>query len=144
MKKNKISWGFITSAFYGPSGSVKEKWKWSCPVVSDSLRPHGLCLPGSSVHGIFQAIVLEWIAISFSRDLPNPGIEPRSSLNHQGSVKEKVRKNATEYLLPSGTWLKDLPRKPAAGMAPLCLSVSLSWTNHTVNAELRLWNCFSV
>ena len=23
-------------------------------------------LPGSSVHGIFQAIVLEWIAISFS------------------------------------------------------------------------------
>ena len=35
-------------------------------------------LPGSSVHGIFQAIVLEWIAISFSRDLPDPGIEPRS------------------------------------------------------------------
>ena len=26
-------------------------------------------LPGSSVHEIFQAIVLEWIAISFSRDL---------------------------------------------------------------------------
>jgi len=24
-------------------------------------------LPGSSVHGVFQAIVLEWIAISFSR-----------------------------------------------------------------------------
>ena len=35
-------------------------------------------LPGSSVHGIFQAIALEWIAISFSRELPNPGIEPRS------------------------------------------------------------------
>ena len=25
-------------------------------------------LPGSSVHGIYQAIVLEWIAISFSRE----------------------------------------------------------------------------
>ena len=35
-------------------------------------------LPGSSVHGIFQARVLEWIAISFSRDLPDPGIEPGS------------------------------------------------------------------
>ena len=35
-------------------------------------------LPGSSVHGIFQAIVLEWIAISSPGDLPNPGIEPRS------------------------------------------------------------------
>ena len=30
-----------------------------------------------SVHGIFQARVLEWVAISFS-DLLNSGIEPRS------------------------------------------------------------------
>ena len=29
-------------------------------------------LPGSSVHGIFQAIVLEWIAISFSRGSSQP------------------------------------------------------------------------
>ena len=34
--------------------------------------------PGSSVHGILQARVLEWVAVSFSRDLPNPGIEPGS------------------------------------------------------------------
>ena len=33
-------------------------------------------LPGSSVHGILQARVLEWVAISSSRDLPDPGIEP--------------------------------------------------------------------
>ena len=36
-------------------------------VMSDSLRPHGLKMPGSSVHGILQARVLEWVAISFSR-----------------------------------------------------------------------------
>ena len=41
------------------------KWKWSRSVVSDSLRPHGLTR--SSLHGIFQARVLEWAAISFSR-----------------------------------------------------------------------------
>ena len=35
-------------------------------------------LSGSSVHAIFQARVLEWIAISFSRGSSNPGIEPRS------------------------------------------------------------------
>ena len=29
--------------------------------------PMDCSLPGSSVHGTFQAIVLEWIAISFSR-----------------------------------------------------------------------------
>ena len=33
-------------------------------VVSDSLQPYGL--PGSSVHGICQARVLEWGAIAFS------------------------------------------------------------------------------
>ena len=35
----------------------------SCPTLSD---PMGRSLPGSSVHGIFQARVLEWGAIAFS------------------------------------------------------------------------------
>ena len=35
-------------------------------------------LPGSSVHGILQARILEGVAIPFSRDLLNPGIEPES------------------------------------------------------------------
>ena len=30
--------------------------------------------PGSSVHGTIQARILEWVAIPFSRDLPNPGL----------------------------------------------------------------------
>ena len=33
---------------------------------------------GSSVHGIFQVRILEWVGVPFSRDLPNPGVEPRS------------------------------------------------------------------
>ena len=36
-------------------------------AVSDSLQPHGQSPPGSSVHEIFQARILEWVAISFSR-----------------------------------------------------------------------------
>ena len=47
----------------------------SRPTLSDPLD---CSLPGSCVHGIFQARVLEWVAISFSRELPDPGIEPRS------------------------------------------------------------------
>ena len=35
-------------------------------------------LPGSSAHEIFQARLLEQVAIFFSGDLPNPGIEPMS------------------------------------------------------------------
>ena len=35
-------------------------------------------LPGFSVLGIFQARMLEWVAISSSSDPPNPGIQPAS------------------------------------------------------------------
>ena len=41
-------------------------WKWSRSVVSDSLRPVDCSPPSSSVHGILQTRVLEWVAISFS------------------------------------------------------------------------------
>ena len=34
-------------------------------------------LSGSSVHGILQARILEWVAISLG-DVPDPGVEPRS------------------------------------------------------------------
>ena len=34
--------------------------------------------PGSSVHGILQASILDWVAMVSSRDLPDPGIEPTS------------------------------------------------------------------
>ena len=42
-----------------------EKWKWSRSVMSDSSDPMDCSLPGSSVHGIFQAKVLEWGAIAW-------------------------------------------------------------------------------
>ena len=35
-------------------------------------------LPGSSVQGIFQTRILKLVVISFSRDLPNPRMEPTS------------------------------------------------------------------
>ena len=41
----------------------------SCPTLSD---PMDCSFPGSSVHGIFQARVLEWGAIAFSVGTPNP------------------------------------------------------------------------
>ena len=39
--------------------------------MSDSYDPMDCTLPGSSAHGIFQARIQEWVAISFSR---GPGI----------------------------------------------------------------------
>ena len=40
-----------------------------CPTLCD---PMGGSPPGSSVHGILQARILEWVAISFSRGSSQP------------------------------------------------------------------------
>ena len=52
----------------------------SCPTLSD---PINCSLPGSSVHGIFQARVLEWGAITFSLYRATP-LETPSSTSQEG------------------------------------------------------------
>ena len=44
------------------------KWWFSCSVMSDSWNPMDCSLPWSPVHGILQARILEWVAISFSEN----------------------------------------------------------------------------
>ena len=55
-----------SSKAYSPVKSESEVAQ-SCPTLCD---PMDCSLPGSSVHGIFQVRVLEWVAISFSRGSP--------------------------------------------------------------------------
>ena len=43
-----------------------------CPTVCD---PMDCSLPGSSVHGILQARILEWLPFFSPGDLPNPELE---------------------------------------------------------------------
>ena len=47
-------------------------------VTSNSLRRVDCGVADSSVHGTFQARTLEWIVISYSPHLPDPGIESMS------------------------------------------------------------------
>ena len=47
--------------------------------MSNSCDPVDCSLPRSSVHGILQARILEWVAIPSSGGLPDPGIKPWSS-----------------------------------------------------------------
>ena len=42
-------------------------------VMSDCVNSSP---PGSSVHGILQARILKWVAITLSRDVPNQGLNP--------------------------------------------------------------------
>ena len=51
-------------------GSVDKPWNWSqTPTLWD---PMDYSSPGSSVHGILQARILELVAISFSRESSQP------------------------------------------------------------------------
>ena len=47
----------------------------SCLTLCDTMD---CSLPGSSVHEIFQVRILKWVAISYSRNLPDLRIEPTS------------------------------------------------------------------
>ena len=80
----------------------------SCPIICD---PIDCSLPGSSVHGISQARILEWVPVSFS----DPGIEP-TSLAFPGRfftteppgklypASPGPLKGNTRLLLMAGTW----------------------------------------
>ena len=50
----------------------------SCPTLCDAID---YSPPDSSVHGLFQARILEWVAISSSGGLPIPGFEPASPVS---------------------------------------------------------------
>ena len=68
---------------------IQSKWSEVAQSCLTLCNPMDCSLSGSSIHGIFQGRVLEWIAISFSRDLPNPGIEPGSPALQVDKVSQK-------------------------------------------------------
>ena len=53
--------------------------------------------PGSSVHGILQARILEQVAIPFSQDLPDPGIKPMSPALQADSLPSELPKKSQKY-----------------------------------------------
>ena len=53
-------------------------WCVCAQSCSTLCNPLDCGLPSSSVHGISQAGILEWVAISSPRNLSNPGIKPAS------------------------------------------------------------------
>ena len=72
--------------------------------------------PGSSIHGIFQARVLEWGAIAFSRPLK---IKDRAE---GGAVKEERRATG---LQPEGSFFDDISFQPGILSNPGILNFNL-------------------
>ena len=87
-------------------------WLLLCAVLSLSVMSNsGDCSPpGSSVHGDSPGKNMEWVPMPSSRDLPNPGIEPRS------------------LTLKADSFLSEPPEKPKnTGVGSLSLLQGISW-----------------
>ena len=69
----------------------------SCPTLSDLMD---CSLPGSSIHGIFQARVLEWGAIAFSRGWSTS----LKSQSENGRTGVETRKPVSGTKVTSGTY----------------------------------------
>ena len=67
----------------------------SCPTFCD----HVDCSPlGSSAHGILQARILEWVAISFPGDVPNTGIRLGSPALQADSLLSEPQGNPSHIM----------------------------------------------
>ena len=63
--------------YWVPQKRKESEVTQSCLTLCD---PTDCSLPGSSIHGIFQARVLEWVAIPFSRGSSQP--RDRTQVSH--------------------------------------------------------------
>ena len=98
---------------------LKLKWRWcdsmcaqSCPTLRN---PMDCSSPDFSVHGIFQARILEWVVISFSKG---------SSPPKDRTIFSCVSCNGRQILYHCTTW---------KAMSPALLKISIN--NHTINTH---------
>ena len=71
----------------------------SCPTL---CYPMDCSPPGSSVHGILQPRILEWVAMPSSRGSSDPGIKPRSSaLQADSLLSEPPGKSPSGFQHPN-------------------------------------------
>ena len=95
---------------------------FSGSVVLDSATPWSAACQAPRSMGILQARTLEWIAMPSSRDLPNPGIKPRSPT------------------LQVNSWPSEPPGKPMnTGVGSLSVLQEIFLTQESNWGLLRFW-----
>ena len=100
--------------------------------------PMDYSLPGSSVHGILQARILEWVAMTSSRGLPDPGIEPRSPILQVDSLLSESPGKPWIFF-----WLENLGIRIAWFYSRSCSSLSTYFPNsacwQNTFSLLKIW-----
>ena len=114
------------------------KWKWSRSIVSDSLQPYGL--PYSSIHTIFQARVLEWVAISFSRGSSRPRdptqvsriVGRRFTVWATREALTVVKSNCTQISTSASVSWRTQQRQRCEDHTPYSLYFSFTYSLHNI------------
>ena len=77
---------------YGCPEAISRGWVVVCvytySVVSDFATPWACSPPGSSVHGIFQARMMEWVAISYSEGSSRP--RDQTHVSHVSCIGRQI------------------------------------------------------
>ena len=101
----------------------------SCPTL---YGPVGCSPPGSAVHGIFQARILEWLPFPPPGDLPDPKIEPTPlALSGRFSTTEPSRKPSSSPYPPSIISCRLLAPPPTD--FSWFLKIQIKFTQHKIN-----------
>ena len=127
--------------------------KWSEVKLLSCVRlfatPMDSNLSGSSVHGIFQARVLEWIAISFSRGSSRPRNRTRISriagrrftvwatreaLVPYSNIKQQ--REAASVTLSIVKWITFLPHFPLHSASSCCGG---GYTSYSLEPDSAMW-----
>ena len=89
---------FIHSSIGGHLSEVKVAQL--CPILCDPMD--------YTIYGILHARTLEWVVFPFHRDLPNPGIVPRSPALQADSLPAEPQGKPPPRLLPYPSYCKQL------------------------------------
>ena len=107
------------------SGDCKVKVSQSCRTLRDPMD--------SIVHGVLQAMILEWVAFPSPGDLPNPGIRSRSPTMQADSLpaepqgkprglwatsKNLSLKTARNWILATTMWVQRMIPSPTWDHSP--------------------------
>ena len=111
-------------------------------------EPRDCSPPSSSVHGISEARILEWVAISFLGDLLYPGIETASpELAGWFFITEPpVKPRVVGLLLFSGSVMSDpleahdcnMPGFPVLHYLPKLAQTHIHWVSGTIQSSCPL------
>ena len=133
--------------------------KWTSGIQSWKIKERVANQPGSSVHGILQGRILEWVAISFSRGshrprdqtrvfyiyfhwqagsllLVPPGkprnqVCPVAKVSPQWELVAMSRENSATATIPVGSWSSSSANCPEATL------VNRTWSGKDLNVKQR-------